>query len=239
MTRLATLALVLSACAGCGDDGGGKIAVDIDNGSCGADVRFTGEVVDWDSNDQAGGDFCGVFNSMLSGTSGGETTTAPNGRFDTCVPSGSATTAAGVTPPTGPTPCSMGNVYSTHATMIADPSTISAGADFSLRLFTDARRDALYAQTGGPFDPAKGHVLVHVFGDATRDVTLSSAHDATLSYTKGASATWVQGTHGDYVFFPNVTLDGSTMVTVAGQSVGAGPVTPVAGQITALTVYTR
>lgn len=239
MTRLAALAVVLSACAGCGDDGGGKITVDIDNGTCAAtEVRFTGEIVNWSSNPQ--GDFCGVLGATLANTNGGEISTAPNGRFDTCIPKGTAVTLVPVTPPATPGGCSTGRTYSTAATMVADPTTIQAGADFSLRLFDDDTRTTFFQQVGAAYDATKGQLLVHVFGDTTRDIAISSAHDAAQAYVGGsATSAWAAGTHGDYVFFPNVALDGTTKITVAGQAIGAGAVSPAAGQITGITVYTR
>src|SRR6187551_1049618 len=86
--------------AACGDDGGVPgdgsrdagadalrdatfVPVDIDNGSCGDQIRFTGEFVDWDFDDTS----CGIFNALFEvAPQGAMDSTAPNGRFDLCIP---------------------------------------------------------------------------------------------------------------------------------------------------------
>src|SRR5438045_371729 len=91
--------LFLLAVTGCGGCGGGSGSVDaapdIDNGTCGTMLRFTGEYVDWD-NDAS---FCGLPGTMFI-IPGGATQriTAPNGRLDFCIPD-QATTVMDITPP--------------------------------------------------------------------------------------------------------------------------------------------
>ena len=82
------LGLGLGACGDSGvkpKDASPDTPVDMAPGMCGADVFFTGEIVDWDSTDAK---FCGVFGAKwtVRGDVTRTSTTAPNGRFQLCLP---------------------------------------------------------------------------------------------------------------------------------------------------------
>src|SRR5215212_9691703 len=91
MLRTALIVIVLSGCSGCGDDAGtvdASYVIDIDNASCGDTLHFTGEYVDWDTDTS----FCGIGDATVDVEGDGATdTTAPNGRFDLCIPRTSST----------------------------------------------------------------------------------------------------------------------------------------------------
>lgn len=105
--RISLLCLLVttSAWSACGGNDGPVDAtptVDVDNGVCGADLRFTGEIIDWDAD--AG--FCGVFDAHVAVRDGGPTAnTAPNGRYDVCVPRAPQVTLADVTPAAANSEC--------------------------------------------------------------------------------------------------------------------------------------
>src|SRR4051794_11211977 len=87
MARLSWLVPMILLAA-CGDDGGAAkdAAVDaIDSGACGTSAAITGEVIDWDANNNA---FCGVFNAKLTvrADTALSDATNPNGRFELCIP---------------------------------------------------------------------------------------------------------------------------------------------------------
>src|SRR5689334_19916192 len=122
-----TIAVVLLLTA-CSDDGGTAVdatpVVDIDNGMCGADLRFTGELVDADSTMAS---FCGVNAARVEGGSA-TSNTAPNGRFDLCIPKGGATNLT-VTPSATASGCtSMPGTYMMPAIAVGSTATIQAGA---------------------------------------------------------------------------------------------------------------
>src|ERR1043165_7162828 len=96
---LSLLATAAVACDGCGNGGGAVDASPIsdayDPGTCGTDLHFTGEIVDWDTDNPV---FCGIFDAHVAVRGGGPTAnTAPNGRYDVCVAS-AAQVLADVTP---------------------------------------------------------------------------------------------------------------------------------------------
>src|SRR3954465_12499434 len=96
----ARIALLLAgaglALAGCGGGSGSADAAPaIDNGACGAMLRFTGEDVDW-KNDTT---FCGLPGSVFDIPAvGPKTLPARNGRVDLCIPD-QATTLIEIAPP--------------------------------------------------------------------------------------------------------------------------------------------
>ncbi len=218
----------LLACGACGDDGGAtdaSLTVDIDNGTCGDQLRFTGEYVDWD-NDTV---FCGIFNATFA--AGATTdTTAPNGRFDMCV-SNTGTTAVTITPAAATSQCTVPpSTYPVLAIDFANPAVIHAGGFYSGRNFTVNRQATL----GVTLDPAKAHVFVHV-DRGSRTIALAAGHGATQAVIDAA---WAAGDTGHEVFFPNVDVgNGTTALSVTGgAAVGAGDIPLVANKITNVTL---
>ncbi len=222
MIRAFVLLLVLASA--CGDDGGVVDApqtVDIDNGSCGDTVRFTGELVDWDQ-DQG---FCGIFDALFQVQGDGAMdTTAPNGRFDMCVPD-QPETLVDVTPSANASACAqIGGTYPLPAIAVANKAVIFAGAFWSGRLFTMPRETV---------DAAKAQVVVHVEG-TPRAVSLSATHGETQAI---ATDVWAVGDTGHEVFFRDVDPAGeTTTLSVAGGAIGAGAIPLTAGKVTLVTV---
>jgi hypothetical protein len=240
LAALAALAaLGLGGCGGGGgggDDapGDGPFTIDIDNGSCGDQLNFTGEYVDWD-NDTS---FCGIFDALFEVQGGGAMdSTAPNGRFEgLCIPR-DPVTLLDVTPPAGDSPCATpASPYPMAGIAVANRDVILAGGFFSARAFTSARRDSFFAQAGFSFAPALAQVFVHVHG-TPRAVSIAAAHAPTHAVVNRA---WVPGDTGADVFFPNVDVGtGSTTLSVAGGAIGTGMIPLVGGKFTYVSVYAR
>ncbi|MEO8701294.1 MAG: hypothetical protein ABI867_14695 [Kofleriaceae bacterium] len=226
--RFVLLMLALVACGACGDDGAAvdaSITVDIDNGTCGAELRFTGEYIDWDQD----GGFCGIFDAAFA--SGADTlSTAPNGRFDTCIDRAAAQVVYQVTPSATASQCTdPQSTYPLPTIAVASNAVINAGGFWSGRNFTVARQASL----GVTLDPAKAHVFVHVDG-TPRAVAVAAAHDAPQA---NAATTWAAGDTGHEVFFPNVDVGGgTTMVSVTGGAIGTGSIPVAAGKITSVSL---
>ncbi len=236
MRQLPIVLLVTAACGGCGDDGGGAVdatpVIDIDNGQCGTQLRFTGELVDFDSSEAS---FCGVNGAKFE--AGAMTSnTAPNGRFDLCVDKTSVTNVT-VTPATTMSGCSsMPGTYNLPIIAVASPATIQAGAFFSGRAFTMQRESTLFTAVGAAFDASKAQVIVHVDG-AQRGVALLASHATTQAFN---GTTWAAGETGKDVFFPNVDVaSGSTMLTVVGGAIGTGSIPLQAGKLTLVAVLAK
>jgi hypothetical protein len=227
-----TLAIVLLLTGACSDDGGGAVdatpTVDIDNGSCGDQLRFTGELVDADSTMA---NFCGVNAAALEGA-GSMDDTAPNGRFDLCIPKGGATNLT-VTPSATASGCtSMPGTYTMPAIAVGSTATIQSGAFFSGRMITMQRLATLAPGA----DMAKAFVMVHVDGNP-RAVALIAGHGAAQAFN---GTTWAAGESGSAVFFPNVDVGtGTTMLTAVGGAVGTGPIPLQAGKLTLVTVLSK
>ncbi len=223
----------------CGDDGGGGgpadapfVPVDIDNGSCGDQLRFTGEYIDWDSD----ASFCGINDAIVEVEGGfAMDNTAPNGRFDLCIPSTQAVTRLDVTQPSAQSQCTNPpSGYSTPTILVANRMVILAGGFFSGRSFTTARQASFFQMVGQAFDSNKAQVLVHVDGPA-RAVSIAAPHGPTWAI---AGTTWAAGDTGHDVFFPNVDVGtGTTTLTVAN-AYGTGDIPLVAGTITNVSVKT-
>ncbi|HLL24981.1 MAG TPA: hypothetical protein VK427_22760 [Kofleriaceae bacterium] len=226
-----SLFLVLAITA-CSDDSGTPVdatpVIDIDNGSCGDLLHFTGELVDADSTMSA---FCGVNNAAFEG-GGAMARTAPNGRFNMCIPRTGETTLT-VTPAAAASGCqSAPGTYTLPAIAVANPSTILAGAFWSGRMISMQRMATL------DIDETKAHVMVHVDG-AQRPVEIAAAHGTAQAWNGG---TWAPGESGSDVLFPNVdvvTSGGSTMLTVVGGAIGTGLVPLQPGKLTLVTVLAR
>lgn len=238
-----SLLVLLVTVTACGDNGssvdGGPddamIVVDIDNGSCGDQVRLTGEYVDWDTE----ASFCGINAAVLEVEGDGAMdTTAPNGRFDLCTPN-QATTRLNITQPSGNSQCTVpAAAYTLPTILVARKDVIQAGAFYSARSWTTERQTTLFTQVGAAFDATKAQVHVHVDG-APRAITITAAH-GTAQAIATMGATWTAGATGVDVFFPNVDVgSGQTMLTIAGSSVGAGNIPLVAGTLTNVTVLAR
>jgi hypothetical protein len=221
----------------CGDSGGGAVdapivPLDIDNGSCGDQIRFTGEYVDWD-NDAS---FCGINDALIEVPGGAMDNTAPNGRFDLCIPD-APTTRLDVTQPSANSQCTTPPApYTVPTILFASKAVIQSGAFYSARAFTTARQQSFFTMVvGQPFDPSKAQVFVHIDGPA-RALSLAAAHGPTQAVM---TTMWAAGTAGHEVFFPNVDVSGgTTMLTTDGGVVGTGAIPLVAGTITNVTIKT-
>jgi hypothetical protein len=235
--RRAVLPLLLAASA-CSDDGSMPIDApvdavdvppDVDNGTCGDQVRFTGEYVDWDTHTS----FCGIFNATITVAGGGASdTTAPNGRFDLCIPD-APTTRLDVTQPTAASECTQPpSMYTVPTLFVADKAVIEGGGMFSGRAFTVARQDTFVPA----FDATKAQVFVHIDG-AARTLSLDASRDP-AQIVMGTM--WTQGDTGTDVFFPNVDVGSGTTVLSAtgGTTIGTGSIPLVAGTITNITLRT-
>jgi hypothetical protein len=196
---------------------------------CGADLLFTGEIVDWDSI----GD-CGVANATVAvrGTPAQTDDSNFNGRFEVCVPQ-QGQTAVDVTQSADASRCArVGGKYPVRGVFVADPAVIGLNAlSFSARAMTQARQDAMFTQIGAAYDAAKAQLVVHVAG-TPRAVSISSAHAASQSYD---GSQWAAGSTGAYVLFPNVA-PGAATITVTGGAVGPSSVTLEAGAYTYVTL---
>lgn len=221
MVRLLAVSLIV-ACGGPGASIDASITVDIDNGSCGDQLRFTGEYIDWDADAH----FCGVNQALVKLPGGEMGNTAPNGRFDLCIPSAPARQALTITPSTAMSECTIPrSTYSLPTIAIATKAVILAGNFWSGRNFTIDRQATL----GITLDPGKAHVFVHV-GGTPRAVSLAAAHATPQAI---ATTLWADGDTGHEVFFPNVELGtGTTTVSCAGGAIGTGEVPLAAGTIT-------
>ncbi len=220
-----SITLVLAACS---DDGGKDASVDIDNGSCGDQVRFTGEYVDWEA--QAA--FCGIKDAILEVEGGGAMdTTAPNGRFDLCLPGANVNTRINITQPTAASQCSQpASTYALPTFLYANKAVIKGGGFFSARSLTMARQTSFFTLIGQTFDATRAQVVVHVNGVTPRAVTLSGDHGAPWAAN---GTTWAAGDTGIDVFFPNVAVgSGKAKLSIAGGGLGEGDIPLVAGTIT-------
>jgi hypothetical protein len=197
-----------------------------DAGPCGADLSFTGELVDWDSTTAQ---FCGIFGATLQvhGDPSRVDHTPPNGRIQLCLAS-APTTQIDITPPTAASECAIPkSTYAVPGILVANQAVIASGAVVSARSFTMARAPAF------AFDSAKAQVFVHVDG-TPRAVSITGTHDAAQAFD---DSTWAAGSTGANVFFPNVDpTPGATSVDVAGGATGTGSVPISAGTFTYLTV---
>ncbi len=225
--RIIALCTLLFSMGACGDDGSGPVdaktpTVDIDNGSCGDTIRFTGEYVDWDADSS----FCGIHDALFQVQGDGAMdSTAPNGRFDLCVPD-QAVTLLDITHPTATSQCtSPPGTYSLPAIAVANRAVILAGGFWSGRAFTMGRQT---------FDPTKAQVFVHVEGPA-RALSIAASHGPTQAVS---TTIWGLGDTGHDVYFPDVDPSGgTTMLSVAGGgAIGAGAIPLVAGTMTNVSI---
>lgn len=225
-----TIALpVLCALAGGCGGGSGSIdaAPDIDNGTCGAMLRFTGEYVDWD-NDST---FCGLPGTAFMGPSGiSYTISAPNGRIDFCVPD-QPLTQLEITPPTTIPECKADKTttYPLPGIGVVNKAVILAGGTWHGRTFVQTRQS---------YNASKAQVYVHIEGPA-RAVSIDAAHSHGPIQAVVAS-TWAPGDSGHEVFIPDVDpAGGAATLSVAGGAIGTGSIPLAAGKMTTLTVVTQ
>lgn len=237
---LARTVILTTLLAACGDDGGNGpadaafVPVDIDNGSCGDQVRFTGEYVDWDETATS---FCGIFGAVFEVDGGGAMdATAPNGRFDLCIPN-EATTRLTVTQPDDNSQCTTPPAaYTVPVIAVANRMFIQSGGFWSGRAWAAERQASVFQQAGQAIDPTKAQVFVHIDGPA-REVSLAAAHGTAQTH---GSAGWAPGANGTDVFFPNVEVGGgTTALSVTGGAIGTGDIPLVAGTITSISVKTQ
>jgi hypothetical protein len=221
---------VLVTLGGCG--GGSSSAdapPDIDNGTCGPMLRFSGDYLDWDTDIT----FCGLPGSTLRVRDTGMQfmITAPNGRIDMlCVPDQS-TSLIDITPPSAVPGCKADKThqYRLPGIAVANKAVILAGGFWSGRTFAEGVE---------LFDTTKAQVYVHVVGPA-RAVSLNAPHDA-QRVKAVMTNTWELGNSGHEVFIPDVDPSGgSATLSVAGGAIGAGSIPLVAGKMTTLTVITQ
>ncbi len=238
--RASLFALVVIGCSdgGAKPDGGPDdaiVPVDVDNGTCGAQLRFTGEYADWDTHTT----FCGINKAVFSVPGGTMDETAPNGRFDLCIPD-QAVVRVAVTQPIGNSQCTMPQAaYTIPVIAIARKDVIQAGGTWSGRAFTQPRQASFFQLMGKTFDPTKAHVFLHVdrWTQGAAPPVLSAAHDPAWSVMPGVidPANWTAGDTGPEVFFPNVEVGAGTATLTMG-AVGDGEIPLVAGTLTLISI---
>jgi len=221
MTRTASLlalALASVGLAACGDDGGST--ADALPDPCAPQTTFTGEYVDWDSGGDAG--FLGIFSATVTLRSDTSFTdvTAPNGRFEMCIPS--ASTTADVTPMTG-------SEY-VPGVIVVDQAVLATQPTLSYRSFKAARA----AEVG--FDAAKAHVFVQVAG-GTRTVT-TAAPPGLMQVNDGAA--WSDGNTGSTIYLGNIDVAATTTLMISGGDVTGTKTVPLAaGVLTYVTLVAK
>src|SRR5690348_16900368 len=171
----AAIAVAAAACGGGSStpDAPPDTPPDMVVSGCGADLLFTGEIVDWDSV----GD-CGVANATVTVRGQPAQTDASNfnGRFEVCVPQQGQTTVD-VTQSADASRCAQfPGAYPVRGVFIADPAVIAINAQsFSARAMTQARQNMMFTQIGPTYDAAKAQLVVHVAG-TPRAVAISPLH---------------------------------------------------------------
>jgi hypothetical protein len=220
--RSAAFLVVICACS---DDAAPRDAttVDIDNGTCGNLLRFTGEYVDWDS----GAAFCGIFDAQFQVQGGSaKSSTAPNGRFDLCIPA-DPVVLVDITPPTMASACTTPPAtYALPGIAVANKAVITAGGFWSGRGFVVGRET---------IDPTKAQVFVHLNGTPQK-VTLTATHGPTQARM---GDTWSSGEIGQEVFFPDVDPTGGETTLSSAGAIGTGPIPLVAGKMTNVSIVTK
>lgn len=225
--RMIVAALVCCAAAGC--EGGGGATPDAspdaapdapaDAGRCGADRFVTGELVDFDSSRAQ---FKGVFNARFTveGMPARSSMTAPNGRFELCVPAASAL----VLDVDAPADYLDGTAYIEAEAL--------GGRPLSFRAYTQLRGSQLYS-----FDATRGHVLVFLAGDRAT-LTLNRPHGQPLAGNdddNDGAFTWAPGSAGRYVLFPNVDVSSPT-ITLGGDLSGPHSIPVAAGKLSLVAI---
>lgn len=196
----------------------------VDNGNCGDMLRFTGEYVDWD---QTGSRFCGIFGARFAPRDGGGVdNTAPNGRFDLCVPN-KPITLVEIAQPAQPSQCSSTpGSYKLPGLAVASKDVFLAGGAWSGRAFVMDRQTV---------NTAKAQVFVHVHGKP-REVAIGAAYGQAQARSDSG---WQPGAMGQDVFFQDVEVgSGETTISAAGAVVPEKiPLAP--GTMTTVTIVAR
>lgn len=236
MGRAPALIAIL-AFAACGEDvSNGDAGVDDAHpGAIDADLvnfSFTGTFLDWDSTTTAP---CPIVGAKWYATYDDSRVaiTDADGAFS--IRLASYTPLLDVVPPANASGCANGS-YPQHGIAIAPPAVVAAGGAFQARSMTTARLSTFFASIGTPFDPARGHLLVHVNG-VPRSLSITGNHGLPQTFD---GAVWTAGDAGRDVFFPNIEITGTTpMTTVAvtgGNALGLGAVPIAAGAFTYMAV---
>jgi hypothetical protein len=212
LPRFAALALLLSACS---DDASTSDAAPPD--PCAPNVTFTGEFVDWDSTETS---FLGIgFATFVLGT---DTTvmdtTAPNGRFDLCIPK--TADSLEVLP-------AAASEYVGGQVIVHQPA-LSSTLVQTYRSFKPSRGAAF------GYDASKGQVFVHVVGgQRTVDVTT-----ATIKQTF-VDGIWTAGNTGTDIYLGNVSATSEVLSVSGGQFSGPVQIPVSPGQFTFVTVVAK
>jgi len=217
MARFATLALLLAACS---DDAMSNVDAAPPD-PCAPQQTFTGELLDWDSGGTGG--FMGVAFATVALRSDPSMNdmTAPNGRWELCIPA--ANGLADVTP--------MSPSDYVPGVIVVNRDVQATQTVLSYRTFKTARA----ADFG--FSASMAHVLVHVKGDA-RTVTTASAPGTMQVFTEGTG--WAAGNTGTEIYLGNIAVSAETALTVSGGSVTGPTKVPLsAGQFTYVTVVSK
>jgi hypothetical protein len=207
--------VVLSACAGCGDDGGNDAGVDGPPDPCAPLMTFNGEYVAWDS----GTSFMGIPKAVFALRSDPSIMhlTAPNGRFEMCIPP--ADGFVDVTP--------MAGSDIVGGTVVVQKDVLKFLPIQSYRSFTPTRA----AEYGFSADQAQ--VFVHVAGGSR---TVTTAANASVKKTFDGAA-WVDGNTGTDIYLGNIDVEATTTLTITGGSVlGGGSIPLTAGAFTYVTL---
>ena len=197
------LVLVLAACSACGDDDG-STADAAPPDPCAPQMTFTGEYVDWDSGGSIG--FMGIAfaNVTLRSDPTFTDVTAPNGRFEICIPA--ADGLADVIPMNGSTYPS--------GVIVVNRAVLSSLPTQSYRAFTSTRA----ADYG--FSASLAHVFVHIVG-GSRTVTPAAGAEV-MQHNDGVN--WTVGNTGTDLYFGNIPVSAQTTLNVEGGRV-TGPTT--------------
>lgn len=220
-------ALILLALAACDDAASPPDAApDADL----VDFAFTGTFLDWDSPCPiAGATWTATYDDQRT------TTTDASGAFTLSL--ASYTALVDVTPPAERSACA-GGTYALPGIAIAPPAVSLANGVVVARSMTQSRVATFYAAIGAPFDPTRGHLLVHVNG-TPRAFSIAEPHAAPQASDGSA---WSAGDTGADVFFPNIEIPLSKRATVTvagGNAIGLGAVQLAPGAITYMTVILR
>lgn len=206
------------------------------DGTCGGEDYFTGAIVDWDS----GTAFCGVFQATLTVTATPTNTdsTAPNGRFQLCLPAAAAT-RVDIAPPTAQSQCNLTDgLYQIPGITVASHDVIASGATIEYRMIAMDRVTPFFSGLGVMYDNTKATVFVHVAGASTSKPVISSAAQTGASALEYDGSAWGSGSAGQDVVFANTDPSGGT-TTVSfsdGTGLGSGTFPVAAGTFTYVTL---
>lgn len=170
-------------------------------------MTFTGEYVDWDSGGDPG--FLGIYNANVTLRSDASFTdiTAPNGRFELCIPT--EDTLADVTP-------ADASGYK-PGVIVVEKKILAELPVLSYRSPTETRANEL------GFDDAKAHVFVQIVG-GTRTVTTTPAPG--IAQVNDGTA-WTDGNTGSTIYLGNVDATGNVTLEISGGEILGTKTVPV------------